>query len=192
MYLSASSPAGPNVINSIRFCHGTGTTLRRRNLSARDDPSRQIARHRRRVITATLTFEILLTHALRVTIGEDRQPFHLLSPERAENAEQQWRTFVQSSLDRDVYSALLLADKKALAKKIQLCGASKSRIESEFSAIEKHLRDPIAHGSEYAQTREKAVATIKAARFLRNWITALKQDIRSPGTKNSVLAPIRP
>jgi len=123
-------------------------------------------------------FEILLTQALRKVIGEDRQPFHLLSHERAKKAEEQWKVFVESGLDRDAYSALLLADKKALAKTVQLGGASKSRIEAEFSAIEKHLRDPIAHGSEYARTREKALATIKAARFLRNWIAVLKRDVQ--------------
>src|SRR3954467_410102 len=59
MCLSASSPAGPNVINSIHCCHGTGQARRRRNPSARDNRSTHVARHDRRVITATLTSDVI-------------------------------------------------------------------------------------------------------------------------------------
>jgi hypothetical protein len=119
--------------------------------------------------------ELLLTEVLRREIGPDRSPFELLSGKRAEDARERWETFKASGLDHDSYSALMFADKKTIAKKLKLCKLSGERIDTELNSIEARLRNPIAHGADYARTEAAALETVRVARLVKTWIDALRR-----------------
>ena len=119
--------------------------------------------------------ELLLTEVLRRKIGPDRSPFKFLSGKRAEDARERWETSKASGLDHDSYSALMFADKKTVAKKLKLCGLSGERIDTELKSIEAKLRNPIAHGADYAQTEATALETVRVARLVKTWIHALRR-----------------
>jgi hypothetical protein len=119
--------------------------------------------------------ELLLTEALRREIGPDRSPFDFLSGKRAEDAGERWETFKANSLDRDPYSALMFGDKKTIARKLRLCGVSAERIDKELNSIETKLRNPIAHGADYALTEAAALDTVRVARLVKSWIGNLRR-----------------
>lgn len=119
--------------------------------------------------------ELLLTEVLRREIGPDRSPFEFLSGNRAEEAQKRWEKFRSSSRDHDSYSALMFGDKKTIAKKLKLCGLSGMRIDTELNSIENNLRNPIAHGADYALTKEAALETVQVARLVKTWIGSLRQ-----------------
>lgn len=119
--------------------------------------------------------ELLLTQALKSKLGPDRSPFDLLSAERADCARQRWETFRANGLDHDPYSALMFADKKTIATKLKLCGFSGVRIERELGSIETALRNPIAHGADYALTEAAALETVRVARLVKTWIDDLRK-----------------
>jgi hypothetical protein len=118
--------------------------------------------------------ELLLTKVLRSEIGPDRSPIELLSRKRAEDARERWETFKASGLDHDSYSALMFADKKTIAKKLKLCGLSGGRIDTELNSIEVKLRNPIAHGGDYAQTEAAALESVHVARLVKAWMERLR------------------
>lgn len=119
--------------------------------------------------------ELLLTDALRREIGPDRSPFDCLSSKRAEEARERWGTFRASGLDHDPYSALMFSDKKTIAKKLKLCKLSGERIDTELNSIEAKLRNPIAHGADYALTEATALETVQVARLVKAWIERLRR-----------------
>lgn len=121
--------------------------------------------------------ELLLTQALRKEIGPDRSPFDLLSGKRAEDARERWQTFKASGLDHDPYSALMFADKKTIARNLRLGGLSGERIDTELSSIEAKLRNPIAHGADYARTEAAALEIVRVARLVKTWIDALRKAL---------------
>ena len=118
--------------------------------------------------------ELLLTEVLRRRIGQDRSPFDLLSSKRAEEAQSRWEKFKASNLDHDRYSALMFADKKTIARKLALWGFSGTQIETELTSIEAKLRNPIAHGADYALTEAAALETVRVARLVKAWIERLR------------------
>jgi hypothetical protein len=118
-------------------------------------------------------FELLLTEELRKALG-DADPCVHLTPKRAKYVRARWQLFTKSRMDQDVFSAMDLYDKRAIAMKLSILGKPSDLIDKSIEGIEKHLRNPIAHGVEYAQTNEAARKTIQAARDTRDWISELK------------------
>jgi CBS domain-containing protein len=118
--------------------------------------------------------ELLLTQAIRRLVGSDQSPFDLLSGKRAEQARQRWEQFKDSGLDHDPYSALMFGDKKTIAKKRKLGGLSGERIDLDLSRIENQLRNPIAHGADYALTETRARETVEAVRLVKTWIGLIR------------------
>lgn len=118
--------------------------------------------------------ELLLTEVLRREIGPDRSPFDLLPSKRADDAQERWERFRAGGLDHDPCSALMFADKKTIARKLKLCGISGERIEKELTQIEAKLRNPIAHGADYALTEAAALETIRVTRLVKAWIERLR------------------
>ena len=57
---------------------------------------------------------------------------------------------------------------------VALTGA---KILRELGQIETALRNPIAHASSYANTREAAVAVVRATRLVREWIALIRRHI---------------
>jgi hypothetical protein len=119
--------------------------------------------------------ELLLTEVLRRRIGRDRPPFDLLPAKRAAEARERWERFRAGGLDHDPCSALMFADKKTIARKLKLGGISGERIEKELTQIEAKLRNPIAHGADYALTEAAALETVRVARLVKAWIDALRR-----------------
>lgn len=119
--------------------------------------------------------ELLLTQTLRRVVGPDQSPFDFLSGKRAEEARQRWEQFKASGLDHDPYSALMFCDKKTIAKQRKLGGLSGTRIDSDLNRIEKRLRNPIAHGADYALTEAGARETVEVARLVKTWIDLLRK-----------------
>jgi hypothetical protein len=119
--------------------------------------------------------EILLTELLRRRL-DSANPFTMLSPARAEKAMAKWQ-FQQGNMDQDRFSALDFCDKRTLLKKGRIVEATPAQIESEFSMIEDKLRNPIAHGADYALSQEAAFRTSHAARLVRDWIKCFRIEL---------------
>jgi len=71
-----------------------------------------------------------------------------------------------------------ICDKRDVAKKLNILGKSATSIQNSITGIERDLRNPIAHGSDYAISREAAVKAIRAARATRDWIADLRKARR--------------
>jgi len=122
-------------------------------------------------------FELLLSDHLRQMLG-GADPCAYLSLQRAERVRNKWQEFYESELNQDMLDSLDLCDKRDIAKKLNILGKSTTEIESSIKGIEKHLRNPIAHGAEYAHNRKSANKTIRAARSTREWIQELQAALR--------------
>jgi CBS domain-containing protein len=118
--------------------------------------------------------ELLLTDALRRDLGPDQPPFDLLSPDRAAKTRERWEAAKNADMDRDQFNALQFGDKKSIAKKRRLLGISASRINEDLERIERDLRNPIAHGVDFAITEETALKVVRASRLVRDWIQRLR------------------
>ena len=123
-------------------------------------------------------FELLLNELLLRSLRSD-DPCRYLQPKRVELVQAKWQQFASNEMDQDILSALDLCDKREVAKKLRILGKSPGYIEKSIKGIETNLRNPIAHGAEYAQTRESAVKTINAARATRDWIQELQKALSS-------------
>ena len=119
--------------------------------------------------------ELLLTDLLRRTIGPTRSPFEFLSKKRAAEARERWETFKANSLDHDPYSALMFGDKKTIARQLKIGGLSSRQIDRELNSIETKVRNPIAHGADYALSEAAALETVRGARLMKTWIGRLRQ-----------------
>ena len=86
-----------------------------------------------------------------------------------------WETFVANKLEQDKFGAMDICDKREIARRLEILGKSGSSINGSMKDIEKNLRNPIAHGGEYAMSKEAAVKTVSAARATRDWIMDLRK-----------------
>ena len=118
-------------------------------------------------------FELLLTEHLRQRVGNG-DPFLHLTPGRAEHARDKWRQFTASNMDQDKFSAMDLCDKREVARAPRILGKTPTSTKGSIGEIERYLRNPIAHGAEYAETREAAGKTIRAAVATKAWIDELR------------------
>jgi hypothetical protein len=118
-------------------------------------------------------FELLLNEQLRRMLGYTDPCVHL-RPKRAEHVRAKWQEFIENKMEQDIFNAMDLCDKREVAKKLRILDKSSTFIEESIKGIEFHLRNPIAHGSEYAQTHDAALKTIRAARATRDWIRELQ------------------
>lgn len=118
--------------------------------------------------------ELLLTDALRKELGPDRPPFDILSDTRANEARGQWEKAKAAGMDRDPFNALQFGDKKTIAKKLKLFGLSGTKINVELERIERDLRNPIAHGADFAMTESSAESVVQASRLVRDWIGRIR------------------
>jgi hypothetical protein len=101
-------------------------------------------------------------------------PLEFVAPRRKEMVAAKWQTFNENRLQQDIFSAMDICDKRDIAMRLRLLGKSASSIESTISDIEKYLRNPIAHGAEYAISQEAATRTVRAAQATRAWIADLR------------------
>ena len=118
-------------------------------------------------------FELLLNEQLRRMLGYTDPCVHL-RPKRAEHVRAKWQEFTENKMEQDIFNAMDLCDKREVAKKLRILDKSSTFIEESIKGIEFHLRNPIAHGSEYPQTHDAALKTIRAARATRDWIRELQ------------------
>ncbi len=122
-------------------------------------------------------FELLLTEHLR-HILRDRSPIEFVSPGRRGLVQEKWHEFTSNQMEQDIFSAMDICDKRDVAKKLNILGKSATSIQNSITGIERDLRNPIAHGSDYAISREAAVKAIRAARATRDWIADLRKARR--------------
>lgn len=123
--------------------------------------------------------ELLMTEVIRRKTTAAGMPFDLLSPERADEVRKRWEEMRSAGMDRDPFEPLAFADKKTIAKKVKLFGLSGERINKDLQAIERHLRDPLAHGLTIAANPEGAHRLVHAARLVRDWITLSRDELAS-------------
>ena len=103
----------------------------------------------------------------------------MLSPGPKEKTSDKWESFKQGSMEQDRFSALDFCDKRTILKKCKIAEVSSARIEQEFSMIEGKLRNPIAHGADYAMPQKAAFCTAHTARLVRDWIARLRHELAS-------------
>ncbi len=122
--------------------------------------------------------ELVLTEALERMLGSNC-PFELLSekhPKRADEARSRWKEAKNNNMDQNKTNSLQFTDKKLLLMKLNGFGISATQIDRKLGLIERHLRDPIAHGSQYAATRDGALTTVKATKLVRDWIKIVRSN----------------
>jgi hypothetical protein len=101
----------------------------------------------------------------------------MLSAGRKQDVSDKWESFKHGDMEQDRLSALDFCNKKTVLKKCGGTGMSSSQIEKELSMIETKLRNPIAHGADYAVSQEAAFATARTARLVCNWISRLRKEL---------------
>jgi hypothetical protein len=118
-------------------------------------------------------FELLLTEHLRHSL-RNKIALEFVSPARRDVISEKWRRFTDSRLEQDIFSAMDICDKRDVAEKLKILGKSGRSISSSISYIENFLRNPIAHGADYAISQEAAHKTVRAAQATRDWISDLR------------------
>jgi CBS domain-containing protein len=119
-------------------------------------------------------FELLLTEHLRQSL-RDKNPLEFVTPRRRDGVSKKWKAFIADDLEHDIFSAMDICDKRDVAEKLKILGKSAKSIASSISNIERFLRNPIAHGADYAISKEAAYRTVRAAQETQEWI----RDLRS-------------
>ena len=119
-------------------------------------------------------FELLLTEHLRAIL-RGRSPLEFVAPKRKEFVAAKWKEFSDNRLQQDIFNAMDICDKRDVAMRLKILDKSGTSIESSISNIERYLRNPIAHGAEYAISREAANRTVRAAKDTRDWIIDLRK-----------------
>jgi hypothetical protein len=115
----------------------------------------------------------LLTEHLRQNL-RNKDPLGFVAPGRRDGVSNKWKAFLGNNSEHDIFSAMDICDKRDVAKKLGVLGKSAKSIASSISNIERFLRNPIAHGAEYAISKEAAYRTVLAAQETREWIRDLR------------------
>jgi hypothetical protein len=123
--------------------------------------------------------ELLLTENLRTKFGGAEDILQLIPEPRRSHAMRRWKRSVTANMDHDPFNVLMFTDKKLLASYVEEFAPVREKMKADFTAITRNLRNPIAHGDEFALTVETALAVVVAARHLRKWIEYLS-NVRQP------------
>jgi CBS domain-containing protein len=123
-------------------------------------------------------FELLLTEHLRQILNQ-KNAFEFIAPSRRELVSKKWKELTANDLEHDMISAMDICDKRDIAANLNIFGKPKKSIVSSISNIERFLRNPIAHGADYAISKEAAYRTVRAARETQEWIRDLR-SVRGP------------
>jgi len=94
--------------------------------------------------------ELLMTDALKQTLGDDASLLDRLDTNPAKRAKKHWKKAKDAGMDRDVYAAMMFSDKITLARQTRLLGLDETQIGQELGQIETLIRHPIAHGNNFA------------------------------------------
>jgi hypothetical protein len=124
-------------------------------------------------------FELVLTEVLRRHVRGGEKAFDLLSDKRASQARQRWEESRSAGMDRDPLEALSFADKKVIARKVDVFCLSGKQIEADLRTIEEELRNPLAHGLSIASDPARAATLVRAAQLLRKWIELGRQKLEA-------------
>jgi hypothetical protein len=123
-------------------------------------------------------FELLLTEHLRQRLV-NRNALEFVAPGRRDGVSKKWKAFIGNDLEHDIFSAMDICDKRDVAEKLGILGKPAKFIASSISNIERFLRNPIAHGAEYAISKKAAYRTVRAAQETQEWIRDLRSRLDS-------------
>jgi hypothetical protein len=118
--------------------------------------------------------ELLMAAVIRTHYRDrpDDDWLSLLGPRR-EKVERDWQDLNSRNMAVDRTTATQFADKRRILIESGLLEGSRTKIKSEFEAIER-LRNSIAHASDYALTIDNACKTIRTAKNAQKWISCLQ------------------
>jgi hypothetical protein len=123
--------------------------------------------------------EMFLTQMLRdLRVGGD-DPIAALREGSRGRARKRWERRERQRTQRDQFDVMLFAEKRALAVDHGALETVRDRLELDLKLIEE-LRNPIAHGNDFAVTREEARRTAATVWLLREW-TIWFRDWRGRG-----------
>lgn len=123
-------------------------------------------------------FELLLTEHLRQSL-RNKNPLEFVASKRREKVDEKWKALIADNLEHDIFSAMDICDKRDVAAKLEILGKPANSIASSISNIERFLRNPIAHGADYAGSKKAAYRTVLAARETQEWIRDLQSSFET-------------
>ncbi len=110
-------------------------------------------------------------------VSKDNETWLSCLGKRRDKLESDWRRYNEENLEIDILTASQFCDKREAIVKLLDLPVSRSEARRQLKDIEK-LRNAVAHGSEYAQTSERALETIRTVKLARDWIDRLAQLAR--------------
>lgn len=116
-------------------------------------------------------FESLLTEVLRQTLTQEAY-LSALAPGQRKQCEENLDKLRKGDQEIDIFQASYLSHKLRVAYRNKLLAGDEGASESRAEAC-RSLRNDIAHQNGYAETREKALATLRMLGELREWIDTL-------------------
>ena len=110
-------------------------------------------------------------------VSKDNETWLSCLGKRRAKLESDWKQCKEENLEIDILTASQFCDKREAIVKLLDLPVSRSEARRQLKDIEK-LRNAVAHGSEYAQTSERALETIRTVKVARDWIDRLAQLAR--------------
>ena len=105
---------------------------------------------------------------------DDNKWLDLLKPERQEKVKEKWQEATQENYELSFLEYTDFCDKRDIVKKL---GSFGERFKKDFEKIEKYLRNPIAHGGDYARNDEEMKLFIKYVNLAEEWIDKLQPRV---------------
>jgi hypothetical protein len=126
--------------------------------------------------------ELLMPTTLRSSFNDEVHWLRLLSPNRQERIEKQWKKLKAGNMDVDRILATEFCDKRdAILRSGHLRpGITRKQATKELKDIEE-LRNHVAHSGDIASTHAKAVQTVNSVKLSRQWITYLTALLSTRG-----------
>ena len=113
--------------------------------------------------------EMFLTQTLRDLRVGGIDPISSLPLGKRGRARKRWEGAQSQGMQRDQLGVLMFSEKRILAVDHAAFANVRDRLEQDLAFVEQHLRNPTAHGNEFALTRASARDAADAARRLREW-----------------------
>lgn len=127
--------------------------------------------------------ELLMAGWIRIREPSGEKLMSLLSDHRKNKTNQNWNHLRKNNLAVDKLTATQFGDKRDLLLKLDFVRGDKQKANAkkDLEKVERLLRNPVAHASDFALDEEMALEVVSTVRIGRQWIDRLEHAIGELG-----------
>lgn len=127
--------------------------------------------------------ELLMAGWIRSREPSEEKLMSLLSDKRKDKTNQEWNRLRKNNLAVDKLTATQFGDKRDLLLKLDFVSGKQQKTDAkkDLENVERLLRNPVAHASDFALDEEMALEVVSTVRTARQWIDRLERAIGKLG-----------